>query len=221
MWWMWRYEVAEVAPGLLLSPKDSRLVGHMVDVGEVARKLRSLPAALSALLVATTILTPAVHAAGICAGTVSGSPMRPIARPLVVSLEHSIDALANPELAQQFLDGMKSADVTIVPPGQAATTVDLSFVARGGAAGKPGAPSGRYRNLAWMRGSKAPGNLRATLSGANVDVTVYARDKVSGSLAWIGTITCKIQTDDVSALAEGLGEIVGRSLGLYIRKKSL
>jgi hypothetical protein len=54
-----------------------------------------------------------------------------------------------------------------------------------------------------------------------VDVTVYARDKASGSLAWIGTITCKIQTDDVSALAEGLGEIVGRSLGLSIPRKSL
>jgi hypothetical protein len=41
--------------------------------------------------------------------------------------------------------------------------------------------------------------------------------------AWLGsaTIACKIQTDDVSTLAEGLGEIVGRSLGLYMRKRSL
>jgi hypothetical protein len=52
-------------------------------------------------------------------------------------------------------------------------------------------------------------------------VTIYARDASSRALTWTGTISCTIQTDDVVALAEGLGEIVGRSLGQSMPKVAL
>ncbi len=52
--------------------------------------------------------------------------------------------------------------------------------------------TGTYSNLNWMRSSRAP--------------------------SWTGTISCTIQTDDVTTLAEGLGEIVGRSLGQTMPK---
>jgi hypothetical protein len=147
-----------------------------------------------------------------------GTALRPVSQPLVVSLEHPIDALANPGLGQRFLDGMQRADVTIVPKGQATTTVDVSFSLTARA---PGAPSGHYRTLSWMRGTTVPGQIQAVLRGANVNVTVYARDALRRGLAWTGTIACNIQTNDVNELASGLGAIVGRSLGRAINREPL
>ena len=52
-------------------------------------------------------------------------------------------------------------------------------------------------------------------------MTIYAHDASSRALTWTGVISCTIQTDDVTALAEGLGEIVGRSLGQAMQKVAL
>jgi hypothetical protein len=52
-------------------------------------------------------------------------------------------------------------------------------------------------------------------------VTIYAHDASSRALTWTGTISCIIQTDDLTLLAEGLGEIVGRSLGQTVPKSAL
>lgn len=154
---------------------------------------------------------PAAQTAGVCSGTLAGSLLRPIAKPLVVSMEHRIDSTANPELAKQFLTGIQGAGVSMVPKGQGTTTLDLSFLLRG-------KQKGTYRDLSWMRGSPASGPMKSSLQGSHIDVTIYARGAAGGSLAWIGTIDCTIQTDDLDELAEGLGAAVGRSLGRSIPK---
>jgi hypothetical protein len=158
----------------------------------------------------------AAQPAKVCSGTLSVSSLRPVAKPLVVALGHPIDSVANPGLAKAFLDGVQNAGPTVVPKGQGTTNLDLSFLMR-----FTGGKTGRYRNLNWMRGQPAPGRIQSVLLGSHVEVTVYAHDASSRALTWISTISCSILTDDVTTLAEGLGEIVGRSLGQSMPKVAL
>jgi hypothetical protein len=158
----------------------------------------------------------AAQPAKVCSGTLSSSPLRPVARPLVVALDHPIDSVANPELAKAFLDGVQNGGATVVSKGHGTINLDLSFLMR-----TTSGQTRTYRNLNWMRSQRAPGNLHSVLRGSHVEVTVYAQDASSRALVWTGTISCTIQTDDVAALAEGLGEIVGRSLGQTVPKATL
>ncbi len=176
-------------------------------------------AALAALMLPllTIGLQPrAAQPAKVCSGTLSASPLRPVAKPLVVALDHPIDSVANPGLAKAFLDGVQNAGATVVSQGQGTTNLDLSFLMR-----STGGKTGTYRNLNWMRSQPAPGRIQSVLRGSHVEVTIYARDASSRTLTWIGTISCTIQTDDVTTLAEGLGEIVGRSLGQSMPRVAL
>jgi hypothetical protein len=152
----------------------------------------------------------------VCNGTISASPLRPVAKPLVVELEHPIDSVANPGLAKAFLDGLQKAGATVVSKGRGTTKLDLSFLMRS-TRGK----TGTYRNLNWMRSQPAPGHIQSVLRGSHVEVTIYAHGASSRALIWTGTISCTIQTDDVTTLAEGLGKIVGRSLGETVSKSTL
>jgi hypothetical protein len=163
-----------------------------------------------------SLLPPVAQAANVCSGTLSASPLRPVAKPLVVALDHPIDSVANPELAKAFVEGVRTAGPTVVPKGQGTTNLDVSFLMRS-TGGKPGT----YKTLSWMRGQPASGRTKSALRGSHVDVTVYAHDASTRALAWTGTISCTIQTDDMTALAEGLGAIVGRSLGQTVPKAAL
>jgi hypothetical protein len=78
----------------------------------------------------TTDLTLAAQPVKVCSGTLSASPLRPAAKPLVVELAHPIDSVANPGLAKAFLDGVQNAGATVVLKGQGTTTLDLSFLMR-------------------------------------------------------------------------------------------
>jgi hypothetical protein len=170
-----------------------------------------LSAVASMLLIGSV---PAARAADVCSGTLSGSPLRPIAKPIVISLTHRLDSTANPELAKQFLAGIQGAGVSVVPAGQGTTTLDLSFLLHG-------KRKGTYHDLTWMRGSPASAELNSSLQGSHIDVTIYARDAASRGLVWTGVISCTIQSSDGGALAEGLGAAVGRSLGQSIPKRAL
>ncbi len=179
----------------------------------MARKVRT--ALLSA--VAATLLIGSVSSsqgAEFCRGNISGSPLRPIAKPIVVSLAHQLDTMANPELAKLFLAGLKEAGVSVVPVGQGTTSLDLSFLLHG-------KRRGTYHDLTWMRGSTASAEMKSSLQGAHIDLTIYARDVASRSLVWTGVMTCTIQTDDSGEFARDLGATVGRALGQSIPKKSL
>lgn len=159
---------------------------------------------------------PAAQAARVCSGTISGSPLRPMATPPMVALDHPIEATSNPGLAEHFLTGLQSSGITVVPTGQGTTTLDLSFLLQGSHGGvKPGA----YRDLNWMRSEQLDGKVKSELRGSRLDVTIYGRDAKSRSLVWTGAINCTIQTDDANALAEGLGAEVGKALGKSVPQR--
>ncbi len=183
-------------------------------------RLSRLPAATALLALCALIGAPSSHAQNskVCSGTISGSPLRPIANPLSVSLDRSIDAMANPAGAEKFLAGVRGAGVSVVPNGQGNTTLDLSFLI-GGAAG--GSKSKAYRDLRWMTGDRVSDGTQPTLVGAHIDATIYARDAATRSLVWTGTISCTIKTADPDALADGLGRATGKALGKSLPRAPL
>ena len=160
--------------------------------------------------------SPRAQQPSVCSGTMSASLLRPLAQPLVVSLERPKEFAANPELLEAFVNGLQSAGAELASKGPGTTNIDLSFSVRG-KAGK----SKTYRNLTWLRSQRVPGGIERAPQGAHVDMTVYAHDASSRSLVWTGAISCIVQTDNVAALAEGLGRIVGRSLGKSMAKSAL
>ncbi len=166
-------------------------------------------------------LSHPARADGACAGTVQGSPIRPMAQPVVVSPERPIDAQRDPALAQRFQAGMRTAGVTVAPSGQGSTILALSFLFKAASGSKPGGRTRTFSNLSWMTGGTGAGRQQPDLRGAQVGVTIYARDAASRTLAWTGTISCAIQTDDPGVLAEGLGKIVGGALGRSIPRAAL
>ncbi len=174
--------------------------------------------AVVAALGVTCLYAAAAQAAGVCTGTISGSPLRPLAQPAQIALDHHLDSVANQDLAKQFLAGLRTGGVAVEDKGEGSTSLDLSFLLRGTTDGaKPGA----YHDLSWMRGEAMSSGVRSALRGAHIDVTIYARDVASRSLAWTGAINCTIQTDDANALAEGLGSAVGKALGKSVPRQPL
>lgn len=169
----------------------------------------------SMLFLMLGVPSPRAQQTSVCSGTMSASPLRPIAKPLVVSLERPKDFAANPELLKAFLNGVQSAGPKLAPKGTGTTNIDLSFSVR--KAGK----SKTYKSLIWLQSQRVHGDIERAPQGAHVDMTVYARDAASRSLVWTGAISCVVQTDNVAALAEGLGRIVGRSLGESVPKAGL
>jgi hypothetical protein len=162
-------------------------------------------------LLTTGLQPPAAQPVKVCSGTLSGSPQAS-RQAIDVELDHPIDSVANPGLVKAFLDGA-AAGATVVSKGQA-QSLDLSSLMR--STGEDGVTGTEL-----MRSQAAPVHIQSVLQGSHVEVTIYAHDASSRALTWTGTISCTIQTDDVTTLAEGLGEIVGRSLGQSVPKATL
>ncbi|MBS0642407.1 MAG: hypothetical protein U1E70_19090 [Acetobacteraceae bacterium] len=175
-------------------------------------------AALQAACLGLALAAPSAQAASLCVGTISGSPLRPMAQPPMMALDHHIDSIANPTLAQRFMSGVQSSGIKVVDKDKGTTTLDLSFLVQGPPNGPRG---GSYRDLSWMRSEQVPGQIRSSLEGAKVDVTIYARDVASRSLVWTGAISCTIRTDNVEALAEALGTAVGKAVGKSVPQHAL
>src|ERR1700754_981630 len=86
----------------------------------------------------------------------SASQLRPVAKPLMVALDHPIDSVTNPGLAKAFLDGVQNAGPTVVSTAQGTTNLDLSFLMR-----SSGGKTGTYKNLNWMRSQPVSGRIQS------------------------------------------------------------
>jgi hypothetical protein len=159
---------------------------------------------------------PRAQESSVCSGTMSASPLRQMAKPLVVSLERPAEFAANSDLAQAFLNGVQSAGPTLGPDRTGTTYIDASFSVQ-----SKGGKARNYKDLSWLRGERVPGDMQRTPQGAHVEMTVYARDAANRSLVWTSAISCTIKTGDMTALAEGLGRIVGLSLGKSVPRSAI
>jgi hypothetical protein len=166
------------------------------------------------LLLAT--MSGSAWADGFCSGTMSGSSMAPLPKPLTVSVVQPVSDDANPALAQQFLNGVQAGGITVVPANQGTTQLDMTFTVTPPAA----TTGGVFRGFSWMSGLQAPGGANGALANSVISVSIEATNISSQSLAWIGTIKCTVHSTDPSALAEHFGELVARGLGKPMTQQS-
>ena len=160
--------------------------------------------------------TTAARADSICAGTMTGSVLQPLPKPTTVSVAQPVSDDANPGLTQDFLNGFQAGGQTMLPPGQGNTQLDMTFTVNAG----PSASSNAYKGFGWMSGMQAPPGGSSALPGSAVSISIEATDLTSQTLAWIGTISCTVQTADPDQLATHIGELVARALGRSMERRS-
>jgi hypothetical protein len=163
-------------------------------------------------LLGAVIPAPSARAEGACPGNVLGSVMQGVRTPIVVSFADP-GSVVNPDLARRFIVGLRSAGVTVVEPGQASTSLAVTFSVAGSRSGATGPAPGTYSGFTWVSGMNAPGRGQWSIQGATVSVSAEATDTTSLALAWVGTLNCTIMTADPYVLAEDLGTVIGRSIG--------
>jgi hypothetical protein len=170
-------------------------------------------------LVASAAISSGVQAQSLCTGTLRASMVHPLPKPLVVGTERSLQDTANPELAQRFANGLQNAGVTLGDGGNATLSMAVSVVA---SASGTSVTSGTYKGFEWMSG-KPVGTAGAApgLRSAALSISVIVTDNVAIAQAWIATVDCRVQTDDPGALAEFLGNMIGRTMGQNIDRKAV
>jgi hypothetical protein len=151
-----------------------------------------------------------------CSGSMNGSSMEPLPKPLTVSVVQPISDDANPALAQQFLNGVQAGGITVVAPNQGNTQLDMTFTVTPPA----GATGGVFKGFSWMSGLQAPGGANGALANSVVSVSIEATNISDQSLAWIGTVKCTVHSTDASGLAEHFGVLVARALGKSMTQQS-
>ncbi|MFO1027288.1 MAG: hypothetical protein U1E70_19095 [Acetobacteraceae bacterium] len=176
---------------------------------------RTAFAALFGAVLTAALATPA-SADATCAGTVSGSPLQALPRPTIVSVVQPVTDDANPGLAQEFLNALQAAGITVVPSGQGNTQLDMTFTVNAG----PGATSGAFKGFGWMSGMQAPSGGASALPGSVVSISIEATNLGNQSLAWVGTIQCTIKTADPTALVADLGRVVAKALGRSMEQQA-
>ena len=106
----------------------------------IGNGMRLCGAACSILL--TVVVSPAVYADDACAGSIIGSVIKPLDRPVTVSLVTPANPDPNAVLIQRFLSGMRNAGITVVQNGQASTVLNTSFVVMDAVQSGPGPTAG-------------------------------------------------------------------------------
>jgi hypothetical protein len=171
-------------------------------------------------LIVMTLVSHPVHADGLCQGSVTGSVLAPLHKPIAASIVTPVGERANPTLTQRFLEGVQAAGVAVVQDGQGNTSLNMTFTVTPPSNGGPGSAAGTYKGFGWMSGETIPGGAGSSMRGSILALTVEATNTATQSLAWVGTFQCTIRSDDAASLAEDLGRVVGRSLGNSISERS-
>jgi hypothetical protein len=171
-------------------------------------------------LLPVILVSSIAHADDVCSGSVTGSVLAPLHKPIVVSVVTPVNEMANPALVQRFLDGVKAVGVTVANSGPGNAVLDMTISVSPPNADGSGVAAGPYKGFGWMSGEPTSGRAAPRLLGSALSLDVEVTDVASKSLAWIGSLKCTVRGDDPAALAEGLGKIVGRSLGNSIDKRS-
>ena len=171
-------------------------------------------------LLAATLVSATADASSICSGSVTGSVLAPLHKPIAVSLVTPINERPDPALARRFLDGVQAAGVSVVDTGQGNAVLDMTFSVSPTNNGGAGRAGGTYKGFGWMSGDTVTGQGAPDMRGSALALSIEVTDAASQSLAWIGSVNCTVRGDDPAALAEELGRVVGHSLGNSVDKRS-
>jgi len=162
------------------------------------------------MLLMAVVASSAAAAAQSCPGTYQSSMLSQLPAATTVQIQIVNQTPTNLRLAGRFAAGLQSAGVAVSPQGN--VTLNLVFTV-----GSTSAASGRpYQDFGWADNLAEAGLAESGSGfgpGTTLNMTVQATDSATAQIDWISSVNCTIQTDDLGALAEYLGSVVGRSLG--------
>jgi hypothetical protein len=130
--------------------------------------------------------------------------------PVTVALQTGVDDSVNPTLTRRFVEGLRRAGVTMSQQGN--MTLNMAVAIASEASAPAGPISGTYRGFDWVSGEQAPQG-QANIRSANLTLSVTLSDNAQFTQSWVATAKCVVQTDDSGALAEDIGELIGRNIG--------
>lgn len=159
-------------------------------------------------------------AASACVGTLRASMVHPLPKPLTLGAARTIADSPNPGLVRRFVAGLQQAGITVVEEGAAATlSIAVSVTAP---AGSPGLTSGFYKGFEWTSGEQigTSGGVPGIRSTA-LSISAVVADNKAITQSWVGTIDCRVQTDDPGELAEFIGKSIGLAMGKDVDRKGV
>jgi hypothetical protein len=160
---------------------------------------------LACVLAQTAILSGAAEASRDCPGTYQSSSLSQLPAAASVQIQIVNQTPTNLRLAERFAAGLSSAGVAVNPQGNVTLNLVFTVGSASAAAGRPYQDFGWADNLAESGSGFGP--------GTTLNMTAQVTDTTTAQIDWISSLSCTIQTDDLGALAEYLGAVVGRSLG--------
>jgi hypothetical protein len=72
-----------------------------------------------------------------------------------------------------------------------------------------------------MSGQPAQGGASQDIRSAMLSISATIIDTAAASQSWVGTIDCKIQTNDAGDLAEFIGKTIGSAVGRNVSDRRI
>jgi hypothetical protein len=138
-----------------------------------------------------------------CRGAYSGSLIHPVPSPNVVQYEpENNDPAELTDLGMHFLAGLQRGGITT--KGRPNTRLYVIAIVTPSS----GTPSGQRRAGRAEDASDSVDTLPGTLG-----LTLTLRDIQTTDTIWVGTLSCRILTNDRLRMAETIGELLGHAIG--------
>jgi hypothetical protein len=179
------------------------------------RQTRMSRAAL-VVLVATSF-APAARAMPSCTGTYSATSLAPLPTPAVVQYNEGAQSAAITAALDRFVRGLQNAGIVLTgtPTIQMNIAASVLPPANGPNAGMN---SDAYTGFGWAANS-GPG--APPITGSTLHLTMTLTEIQTSTINWLGDLTCIIQTNNKTQLADELGAVLGRAIGQNFNDKKL
>ena len=169
------------------------------------------------------------HAMRSCEGTIAATPLHPLPDHPTVGLDVRDSSPQTKALGDQFIAGLKLADVTVGPMPDVLLFVSGSSL--GDRPGRSGGPERNYSDMSVFQGGidhSLPQMPSGRIRGARTPpplptLFIRAEATLAGDkrVAWVASIQCKRTGTDDAALATDLGREIGAVLGQRIANRRL
>jgi len=150
----------------------------------------------------------------VCRGEYSGSLIHPVPSLNVVQFQpETLDPVGLTGLGFHFLEGLQRGGV--VTTGKSKTRLSpVTMVSAPGAYG----PDGRYHGAGWARDTSESAQ---SVVSATLDMALTLIDLQTHETIWVGSLSCKILTNDKVNVVKTIGELLGRAVGKEFASKPL
>jgi hypothetical protein len=152
-----------------------------------------------------------------CTGTYSATSLAPLPTPAVIRYNTGAQGPAITAALDRFVGGLRNAGIVLAgtPTIQMNIAASVLPAANGPYAG---ISSDAYTGFGWAADS-GPGS--PPIAGSTLHLTMTLTEIRTATINWLGDLTCVIQTNNKTQLADELGQVMGRAIGQNFNDKKL